>query len=240
MAQTAAPTGVLTTDRPGLQKVAARSSLRDEAIATLQAAIIAGELRPGVVYSAPTLAAQLDMSATPVREAVLDLVKEGLVSTVRNKGFRVVELDDTELDELTELRLLIEVPSVGRVAERGLTAAERAELGPLARAIEDAARSRDLVAHTRADSEFHTRLLGLLGNARLVELVRSLRTRSRLHGLATLAESGRLQPSSHEHVELLDLVSARDVHAAEALMRRHIGHVRGTWAGGSTALDGRG
>ena len=94
--------------------VGARLSLRDEAIQTLHAAIVAGILRPGVVYSAPAMAAQLGMSATPVREAMLDLVKEGLVETVRNKGFRVVELADDELDELTELRLLIEVPSVRR------------------------------------------------------------------------------------------------------------------------------
>ena len=100
---------------PSLQAAGARRSLRDEAIQTLQAAIIAGELRPGSVYSAPTLAVRLGMSATPVREAMLHLVEEGLVQTVRNKGFRVIELAEAELDELTELRLLIEVPSVARI-----------------------------------------------------------------------------------------------------------------------------
>jgi DNA-binding GntR family transcriptional regulator len=210
----------------------ARASLRGEAIQTLQAAIIAGELRPGVVYSAPTLAVQLGMSATPVREAMLDLVKEGLVETVRNKGFRVVELTETQLDELTEIRLLIEVPSVGKIAERGLSRREHAGLRALAAAIERSARKRDMVAHNRADLEFHTRLLALLGNATLVEMVRSLRARSRLYGMAALADSGRLYPSSHEHVELLDLIQARDAHAAEDLMRRHIGHVRGSWATG--------
>ena len=103
-------------------------SLRDEAIETLYAAIIAGILRPGVVYSAPTMAAQLGMSATPVREAMLDLVKEGLVETVRNKGFRVVELADAELDELTQVRLLLEVPSVQRIATHGLDPTEYATL----------------------------------------------------------------------------------------------------------------
>ena len=50
-------------------------------------------MRPGVVYSAPALAARFGVSATPVREAMLDLAKEGLVSAVRNKGFRVTEVE---------------------------------------------------------------------------------------------------------------------------------------------------
>ena len=213
--------------------VGSRPSLRDEAIKTLQAAIIAGELRPRVVYSAPTLAAQLGMSATPVREAVLDLVKEGLVETVRNKGFRVVELAAAELDELTELRLLIEVPSVRTLARRGLAAEEHRKLKHLAAQIERAAERNDMVAHNKADLEFHTALLGLLSNKTLVSTVQSLRLRSRLYGMSALADSGQLLPTSREHVELLDLIRDGDAAGAARLMRQHIGHVRGSWATGT-------
>ena len=223
-------------DRLVLHSVGTRTSLRDEAIKTLQAAIIAGELRPHVVYSAPTLAAQLRMSATPVREAVLDLVKEGLVETVRNKGFRVVELSAAELDELTELRLLIEVPSVANLARRGLSGEEYQRLRQLAAQIERAAVANDMVAHNRADLEFHTQLLGLLGNRTLVSTVQSLRVRSRLYGMSRLADSGQLLPTSHEHTELLDLIRDGDAAGAARLMRQHIGHVRGSWATG-TAED---
>ncbi|GGM16299.1 GntR family transcriptional regulator [Nakamurella endophytica] len=217
---------------PALRAVGARPSLRDEAIATLQAAIVAGELRPGVLYSAPTLAAQLGMSATPVREAMLDLVKEGLVETVRNKGFRVVELSDAELDELTALRLLVEVPTVADVARRGVSRVEAAELRQLADRIDTAAAAQDLIALNRADLEFHSRLLALAGNRALVELVRTLRTRSRLYGQARLADAGALHPTAHEHAEIVDLVAAGDADGAAELMRRHIGHVRGAWATG--------
>jgi DNA-binding GntR family transcriptional regulator len=216
--------------------VGTRQSLRDEAIQTLHAAIVAGVLRPGVVYSAPMLAAQLGMSATPVREAMLDLVREGLVETVRNKGFRVVELSDDELDELTELRLLIEVPSVRRIAARGLDADEQARLRVLAERLESTAGAHgrsDVIAHNKADLEFHTQLLAVLGNAALVETVRSLRMRSRLYGQAQLARSGGLAPSAHEHAQLLDLVVAGDGAGAAKLMRRHISHVRGIWATGA-------
>ena len=90
------------------------------------------------------------MSATPVREAFLDLVKEGLVETVRNKGFRVVELAADELDKLTEVRLLLEVPSARALARRGLSPAEYRQLKQLAGQIERAAVHNDMVAHTKA------------------------------------------------------------------------------------------
>lgn len=216
-----------------LQSGGSRTSLRDEAIKTLQAAIISGELRPQVVYSAPMLAAQLRMSATPVREAVLDLVKEGLVETVPNKGFRIVELAAAELDELTELRLLIEVPSARALARRGLSADEYKSLKHLAAQIERAAVRNDMIAHNKADLEFHSALLGLLANKTLVATVQSLRIRSRLYGMAALAGAGQLLPTSQEHLQLLDLIRDGDAAAAARLMRQHIGHVRGSWATGA-------
>lgn len=210
----------------------ARTSLRDEAIGILQAALIVGELRPAVVYSVPVLAAQMGMSATPVREAMLDLTKEGLVEPMRNKGFRVVERSARELDELTDLRAMLEIPTVRRIADRGISAAERRRLAGLATRIERAAAEGNLIAHHRADLDFHDTLLGLGGNDTLVALVRSLRIRSRLYGQPRLAEAGALTPSAHEHAELVDLLDRGAGPAAETLMRQHIGHVRGAWANG--------
>jgi DNA-binding GntR family transcriptional regulator len=192
--------------------------------------VISGELRPGVVYSAPSLATQFGVSATPVREAMLDLAKEGLIDTMRNKGFRVTELSEKDLDDLSELRALIEVPTVRRIAETGVAPDVIARLRPLALAIEEAAAGRDLITHVAADMEFHLALLALAGNPHLVETVRSLRSRSRIYGLRSLAERNALVPSAREHAELLDLIAAGDADATESLMDRHIRHVRGIWA----------
>lgn len=215
---------------PALRALDIRRNLRDEITQTLRAAVISGELRSGVVYSAPQLAAQFGVSATPVREAMLDLVKEGLIEAVRYKGFRVTEPSDKDLDDLSELRALIEVPTVRRITEAGVDPAVIEQLRPLAAETEDAAARQDLIAHVAADMEFHRRLLALAGNPHLVETVRSLRAQSRIYGLRPLAERGELVPSAHEHSELLDLVAAGDAAGAERLMRRHIGHLRGIWA----------
>jgi DNA-binding GntR family transcriptional regulator len=103
----------------------------------------------------------------------------------------------------------------------------------LATQIERAAVRNDMVAHNKADLEFHTALLGLLGNKTLVATVQSLRVRSRLYGMSRLADSGQLLPTSQEHVQLLDLIRDRDAAGAARLMRQHIGHVRGSWATGA-------
>ena len=83
-----------TGDLLDLPTVGERQSLREQVAQALRGALVAGEMRPGTVYSAPALATRFGVSATPVREAMLDLAKEGLVEAVRNKGFRVVGLSD--------------------------------------------------------------------------------------------------------------------------------------------------
>jgi DNA-binding GntR family transcriptional regulator len=208
----------------------ARTSLREQVVNALRAAMISGQLRPGTVYSAPALAATFGVSATPVREAMLDLAKEGLVEAVRNKGFRLVELSEQDLDELTELRMLIEVPVTARLAGR-LDGAALTELRGLAGEIEAGAAAGDLIAYLEADRAFHLTLLGHAGNGKLVEMVGELRSRARLHGLARLADSGLLVDSAREHTALVELLGRGAGDAAERLIRQHIQHVRGVRAG---------
>ncbi|MGW7255344.1 GntR family transcriptional regulator [Streptomyces sp. NPDC054834] len=206
-----------------------RSSYRERVADALRAALIAGELRPGEVYSAPSLAARFGVSATPVREAMLDLAKEGLVDAVPNKGFRVTAVSDRQLDEYTHVRALIEIPTV--VALTGTADRARLEaLRPAAREIVTAAAAGDLIAYVEADTRFHLGLLALAGNTHLVEVVADLRGRSRLYGLTALLEAGRLLASAEEHLELLDALLARDETAVREVMTRHLGHVRGLWA----------
>ncbi|MGV9882793.1 GntR family transcriptional regulator [Streptomyces sp. NPDC003006] len=209
--------------------ITTRERLRDQVAHALRAALISGELRPGEIYSAPGLAEDFGISATPVREAMLDLAREGLVEPVRNKGFRVTEVNERDLDQYTEIRALIEVPMIGRIT-RTAAREDLEALRPTAEEIVRAARGHDLIAYLEADRRFHLSLLALSGNDRLVETVGDLRKRSRLYGLTALDERDQLTPSAEEHIELLDLMLAGDPKAAERCMARHLGHVRSLWA----------
>jgi DNA-binding GntR family transcriptional regulator len=209
--------------------ITAQERLRDQVAHALRAALISGELQPGLVYSAPALASDFGISATPVREAMLDLVREGLVEPVRNKGFRVTEVSGRDLDQYSELRALIEVPTVGAVT-RSASREQLQALRPVAEEIVARAREHDLIGYLDADRRFHLSLLGLHGNERLVETVGDLRKRSRLYGLRALDAQGLLLPSAEEHLELLDRMLAGDAAQAETVMTRHLGHVRSLWA----------
>jgi DNA-binding GntR family transcriptional regulator len=205
-------------------------SLREQVSRALEAGLVAGELKPGVIYSAPGLAERFGVSATPVREAMLDLVKDGFVEVARNKGFRVLEMSESDLDQISQIRLLLEVPSAARAAEV-LTPANFEMLAMLAEEITEAAGQGDIIRYLDADRRFHVGLISPLGNPRLTELVDRLRRQTRLFGLDALARSGRLVASAQEHHELLQTLQAGDADATTRLMHAHIGHTRGVWAG---------
>ncbi|MFC7343569.1 GntR family transcriptional regulator [Saccharopolyspora griseoalba] len=204
-------------------------SMRDRVGRALRAAIISGEMEPGVVYSAPSLASRFGVSATPVREAMLDLVREDLVAIVPNKGFRVTEVSEADLDQITEIRLLIEPPAVGKVTPV-IPQEDFAELRELAQRIVTPAEAGDLVEYTEADRVFHLRLLSYANNPRMSDLVSDLRARTRLFGLTALRERGGLVDAANEHHAIVDAIESRDPDAVESLMRAHISQVRGPWA----------
>ncbi|HEU0041968.1 MAG TPA: GntR family transcriptional regulator, partial [Jiangellaceae bacterium] len=123
------------TDTAGmsLPSFAQRTSLREQVADALRAAVVSGDMKPGQVYSAPALAARFGVSATPVREAMLDLAKQGLVEVVRNKGFQVTQMSNADLDHITEIRLLLEPPAAATVASSPRPD-DATELLPLAQA----------------------------------------------------------------------------------------------------------
>ena len=206
-----------------------KTSLRERVSHGLRAAIVSGELEPGVVYSAPALGERFGVSATPVREAMLDLVRENLVETVPNKGYRVTTVEESDLDDITNLRLMIEPPLAARVTP-DIPESDFAELRKMAQAIVDGAAAGDLIAYTDCDRTFHLKLLEYAGNRRVTSLVSDLRAHTRLYGLASLLERGELEGSAREHHDILDAIEARDTAKVEELMKAHISQTRGRWA----------
>ncbi|MGH7642201.1 MAG: GntR family transcriptional regulator [Candidatus Dormibacteria bacterium] len=206
------------------------SSLRDRARRSIRASIVAGEIEAGEIYPVTHFATKLGVSATPIREALFDLAGAGIVQSVRNRGFRVPVLSDSDLDELLDLRMLLERPAVVRfAAKRGL--ADPRELRRLAADISVHAKRGDILAFLSSDRHFHGELLRRSENKRLAAIVMDLRDQTRLYGLARLAESGRLEESAREHTELLAAIEAGDGPAANHLITKHLHHTRGVWAG---------
>jgi DNA-binding GntR family transcriptional regulator len=195
--------------------------VRGQVLDALRAALVGGELAPGVVYSAPALGLRLGVSATPVREAMQQLAVEGAVEVVPNRGFRVVERTPRELRELAEVRALIEVPVMLRLA-RTLPTGRWEELRPLAEATAAAAVHGDLATYAEADRAFHRALLGLAGNEQLVAVADDLHRRSQWPLVSPPAtRRADLVADAAEHGALLDALAAGDLPVVESLVREH-------------------
>ncbi len=200
-----------------------RASVRGQILDALRTALVAGELQPGEVYSAPVLGERFGVSATPVREAMQQLALEGAVEVVPNRGFRVVERGARELAELAEVRALIEVPVVLRLA-RTVPAERWAELRPLAEATVRAASGGCRVTYAESDRAFHRAVLGLAGNEQLVRIADDLHRRSQwplVGGSAGGLGRAELIADAAQHGALLDALVVGDLDVVRVLVGEH-------------------
>ncbi|MFI9645016.1 GntR family transcriptional regulator [Streptomyces sp. NPDC052040] len=204
--------------RPAVQRATVRRQILD----ALRTALVAGELAPGEVYSAPVLAERFGVSATPVREAMQQLALEGAVEVVPNRGFRVAVRGARELAELAEIRELIEVPVMLRLA-RTVPAERWAELRPLAEATARAATSGCRASYAECDRAFHRAVLALAGNEQLVRIAEDLHRRAQWPLLGAPGTRGHadLIADAAEHTALLDALVARDLTVVQSLVREH-------------------
>jgi len=207
-----------------------RQNLREQALASLRGAILGGELEPDSIHSTTALAERLGVSPTPVREAMLELARQGLVEPLPNRGFRIVAAREEDLDEIRDLRLMLEVPALALVIEHA-DEVDLEALRPHVQALDRAAQRGDVEDFLTADRAFHLGLLALGDNRRLTRIVGELRDQTRILGLGALASRGALEGAGAEHTAILDAVIARDVTTAQRRMVEHLHHTRGIWAG---------
>jgi DNA-binding GntR family transcriptional regulator len=209
------------------------TSLREQALSHVRGLIVSGRLSPGSICTSASLAERLGISATPVREAMLELVTTGLLEPMRAKGFRVVSLTERDLEEIIELRKWLEVPALVRISESSSPSkAVLADLADVAAECTRAVKRGDVPEFLALDRAFHLRLLGLADNRRLVDVVARLRDQTRLYGIERRAETGQLDISVNEHAGLIDAIKAKDGKRTRELATAHIEHARRAWAPG--------
>src|ERR1700678_4247018 len=149
---------MLVSTRPAI-------TLREAVLQQVRAEIIAGRAGPGTLYTVPGLATQMGVSSTPVREALLELARAGLVSPLRNRGFLVEGVTLKDLEDLFAVRAMLERFALETVARQGLTDPE--PLTALADQVAEAVERRDVGTYVEADRRFHEALVARAGNPRL-------------------------------------------------------------------------
>lgn len=211
-----------------LEPLRERKSLRESVAEKIRSAIISGDLIEGELYSAPVLGEALGVSATPVREAMMDLTREGLVETLKNKGFRVTGMTDRELEDIAQIRLLIE-PEATRMAAQNSSEANISLLKEMAQEIMAAAAEGDIDSYLKADRAFHHELMTPCGNSELVNLATSYRMRTRQYGLKSLLRERKLTAMAAEHMDMVEFMKQGDSDGIHELMIKHVSHARGFW-----------
>lgn len=206
-----------------------QSSLKDKVLAILRKNLITGDLVEGELYSAAAIAAELGVSTSPVREALLSLVDQGVMEAVRNRGYRVVPLGEQARQEIYEMRSLLEIPSMVKLAGNAEVIQREAEFRSLAGDIVCSVAREDVVAYLAADLAFHLGLLKIGGNQRLISAVKSLRDQTRQLRLAAQLGSAELQLTAESHIHLLDAMVANHPERLRELMVEHLEHIRTDW-----------
>ena len=209
------PLAVLVEDR----SARGHRTLAEKAFETLHAAIITGRLRPGARLPIEELAEVLDMSPMPIREAVRRLDAAGLVENIPHRGARVTELSVTDLAEVTEARLALEVLAVRRAAERfdpGHEALARERLAEL-EAMSDDNSAETSAAH----AAFHFALYDAADSAWLIRLIRPAWETSERYCLE-VPECRQLKSRRWEHRAILESCIAHDADVAAIALHDHL------------------
>ena len=197
------------------------SSLHEDVADRLRQRIFAGELLPGAFLDEARLAPEMDISRTPLREALKVLTVEGLVRHEPRRGCFVAQVTEQDLDEIFPVIALLE----GRCAYEAAQHASPADLQAL-EALHDKlarhARSKRVNDYYATNFAIHEAIIALAGNRWLAQAIGDLRKIVKLARLQQLHAPGRLEQSLSEHLAVFAALKARDADGAEAAMRTHL------------------
>jgi DNA-binding GntR family transcriptional regulator len=201
----------------------------DSVHAALRTAILDGVLAPGQALSVPELSRQLAVSRSPVREAVLALVGDGLAIELPRRGAAVAAVETADLLEIHEIREGVEAQAARLCAERAGDEVLR-RLSAVLEQQRSIAGQNDPRGWFDTNAAFHALIAEGAVNRRLAEIVLSLQGQMRLGLRQVSTEREQHSRGLAEHLGVLDAITRREPETAERLMREHIRRTRETLA----------
>jgi DNA-binding GntR family transcriptional regulator len=198
-----------------------KDSLTDQAYSRLKKEIMENRMPPGFQAFEQDLANMLNMSRTPVREALVRLQNEGLIELKPRRGMRVLPLRPSDMREIHEVLNAIECEAVSIIAARKPTLKEIAPLDSAASAMEKAMADDDLDAWAAANTRFHKSLLRLCKNKRLMAI--GLNFMDQEHRLTRVTLMLRKKPiqSTKEHRDHVNVMLEGNAARARTIYRQH-------------------
>jgi DNA-binding GntR family transcriptional regulator len=199
----------------------ARANLAAHAYAELKALIHDFQLLPGDRFSETEMGQRLGVSRTPVREALFRLRNEGFLEVESKSGWFIKPIDFDKLDQLYDLRVVLELASVARLCSRADASPELDSL-KIAWLVPPAERLSDMREVGALDEQFHATLVRAAGNAEVARVHWDVTERIRIVRRLDFTRDDRVEATYLEHAKILRAVLQRKLDQAQLLLRSHV------------------
>jgi len=196
-------------------------SLAKMAYEAIRKSILSGQWKIGELYNEKAIAADLEISRTPVREALLELASQDLIIFLPRRGLMVNRFTRRDVDEIFEVRKAIELAAVEKIT----VASPPFDLFEIEEALlsqRKAAKQKDYLAFMEADRLFHTSFSELTSNRRLIAILDNIRDMIHVMGAKALALEGRALKVIEEHQTIFEAVKKGDIEEARRAMACHL------------------
>ena len=204
-----------------------RRSRADDVYAQLKQDIAEFKLVPGDRFTENSVTARLDVSRTPVRQALVRLQQEGYVEVLFRSGWRVLPFDFAKFEQLYDLRMVLETTAARRLCDEGWRSPN-----PVNHSLVDelmalwlvpvAQRSADTVQVSHWDEAFHCALVSAAGNSEMARVHRDVTDRIRIIRRLDFTKQARIDATYEEHGKILTAIRAKRGDQADMLLRAHI------------------
>ena len=191
----------------------------------LRRGILEQRFLPGQPLVEITIANELGISRTPVREAIRELSREGLVYTSPNRRSVVRTLTTEELLDIFDIKIRLEGLCAAHSAERSAKPTAQ-ELTKIIKAMAAAARSHDKQAYLRADEAYHAAIYAGAKSEHIKQIITDLNTQWHRMRQGMAAIESRMETAVEEHRRIADAIGTGDSQAAETAMRVHLENLR--------------
>ena len=196
-------------------------SLARMAYEAIRQSILSGQWKLGELYNEKAIAADLGISRTPVREALLELASQDLIIFLPRRGLMVNRFTRRDVDEIFELRKAIELAAVEKIT----IASPPFDLFEIEEALlsqRKAVKQKDYLAFMEADRLFHTSFSELTNNRRIIAILENIRDMIHVMGAKALSLEGRALEVIEEHQIIFEAVKKGNIEEARKSMAYHL------------------
>ena len=198
-----------------------RASFTELAYIEIKRRILDNEMPAGSTSLEQEIAAQLEMSRTPVRESLQRLQNEGLIEIIPRRGIRVLPLSSNDMAEIYAILTALESAAAEQVAATGLENHDLEALNKPVVQMEEALQKDDLTSWAVADEKFHKLLVQLCGNQRLISAVDMYWDQSHRARMVTLKLRPKPLQSNRDHRDVVEAIVRRDPEMARQIHQQH-------------------